>query len=170
MVKKMKDKHPDTNKRKIIIANKANLNGVFIDEGQLGLVGSGKFYILGDNLELVLKTLNFGMIHIINVLTKYGQNFIENAVFKFIPDLRKMGIDDITEDEFYRLIKLTDEEIKVVKGGDKPAKITKPKKVVKPKVAKPKTKTLKELREECKKRGLKGYSTKRKNELEKMLE
>ena len=42
-------------KKKLIIANKASFNGAFIDDGKLSLTGCNKYYILGDNLELVLK-------------------------------------------------------------------------------------------------------------------
>src|SRR5690606_11844880 len=59
MVKKAIIEHPDANKRKLIIANKASFNGAFIDDGKLSLTGNHKFYILGNNLELILKMLNF---------------------------------------------------------------------------------------------------------------
>ena len=49
MVKKAIEQHPDANKRKLIISNKASFTGAFIDEGKLGLTGNHKFYILGDN-------------------------------------------------------------------------------------------------------------------------
>ena len=55
MVKKTIIRHPDMNKRKLIISNKRNFNGVFIDEGIMSLTGNHKFYILGNNLELIKK-------------------------------------------------------------------------------------------------------------------
>lgn len=116
MVKKATEHHPDATKRKLIIANKASFNGAFIDEGKLGLTGNHKFYILGDNLELVKKMLEFRIITIIGHYTKYGQDFLDNEAFKYLPDIRKLGIVDITEDEFYTLIGLTHQEINKIKN------------------------------------------------------
>jgi hypothetical protein len=116
MVKTETQQHPDANKRKLIISNKASFNGVFIDEGKLSLTGNHKFYILGDNLELVKKVLDFGIINIIGHYTKYGQDFLDNEAFTYLPDIRKLGIQDITEDEFYKLIGLTPDEINQIKN------------------------------------------------------
>jgi len=111
MVKKATVQHPDANKRKLIIANKASFTGAFIDEGILSLTGNHKFYILGENLELVKKMLDFKIIAIIGHYTKYGQDFLDNEAFKYIPDIRKLGIADISESEFYDLIGLSPQEI-----------------------------------------------------------
>lgn len=43
--------------------------------------------------------------------TKYRMAFLEKEVCTYIPDLRKLGIHDIAEDEFYNLVGLTTEEI-----------------------------------------------------------
>ena len=115
MVKKTTELHPDANKRKLIFANKASLNGAFIDEGKLGLTGCNKFYILGDNLELLQKMLSFDIIKIIGHFTKYTQDFVDKEAFKYIPDIRKLGVADITEDEFYMLIGMTPQEINQIK-------------------------------------------------------
>ena len=72
MIKKTTEIHPDANKRKIIIANKASFNGVFIDECKLSLTGNHKFYIIGDKLELIMKILNYKIIYMIGYYTKYG--------------------------------------------------------------------------------------------------
>ena len=116
MVKKATEQHPDANKRKLIISNKASFTGAFIDEGKISLTGNHKFYILGDNLELVKKMLDFKIINIIGHYTKYGQDFLDNEAFKYLPDIRKLGITDITEDEFYMLIGLTRQEINQIKN------------------------------------------------------
>jgi len=87
LVKKVKEKHPDTNKRKIIIANKSSFNGAFIDEGTLGLTGSDKTYIIGDNLELILKMLKFNICDIICHFTKYRQDFLEKEVYTYLPEI-----------------------------------------------------------------------------------
>jgi len=110
VVKRATETHPDADKRKIIISNKSSFNGVFIDEGKLSLTGTCKTYILGDKLELIQKLLSFKISHIICHFTKYGQDFIQNECYTFIPDLRKLDINDITEDEFYQLIGLTEQE------------------------------------------------------------
>jgi hypothetical protein len=115
-VKKAIGQHPDANKRKLIMSNKSSFAGAFIDEGKLSLTGEIKFYILGDNLELLLKLLSFKISHMITNFTKYNQNYLENDVFTYLPDIRKLDIDDITEDEFYELIGLTIQEINQIKN------------------------------------------------------
>jgi len=114
MVKKTTDKHPDANKRKLIIANKASFNGAFIDEGKLSLTGNHKFYIMSDNLEILLKMLNFKITDMISHYTKYGQDFLDNEAFSYLPDISKLEIDDIDEKQFYKLIGFTQDEIKMI--------------------------------------------------------
>jgi hypothetical protein len=111
IVKKMIELHPDTNKQKLIIANKNSLNGIFIDHGKLGLVGEDKFYILGNNLELIKQILSFKICNIIIQYTKYRQDFLDSESFSYIPDLRKLNYTNINETEFYQLINLTLNEI-----------------------------------------------------------
>jgi hypothetical protein len=97
--------------------------------------------------------LDFNIINIIGHYTKYGQDFLDNEAFKYIPDIRKLGINDITEDEFYKLIGLTRQEINQIKKTTskkddvsstadeeeiieievKPKKVVKKSKIVKPK-------------------------------------
>ena len=116
MVKTAVSIHPDANKRKIIIANKRGFKGAFIDNGYLSLTGNHKFYILGDNLELILKIFSFNIIDIICNYSKYGQDFLDNDAFTYIPDLRKLGFDDdITEKDFYKIIGFTQDEIQLFK-------------------------------------------------------
>ena len=124
MIKKATEQHPDANKRKLIISNKSSFTGAFIDEKKLGLTGNDKSYILGDNLELLLKLLSFKISDIISHCTKYRQDFLEKEVYKYLPDIRKLGIADITEAEFYNLIGLTRQEINQIKE----LRIVKPKK------------------------------------------
>jgi hypothetical protein len=113
VVKKASEVHPDMNKRKLIIANKRGFAGAFIDDGKLGLTGNHKFYIIGENLELILKMLKFKISNIISHYTKYGQSFLDNEVFTYLPDIRKLGIKDISEVEFYKLIGLTQDDLKI---------------------------------------------------------
>jgi hypothetical protein len=113
MVKNITEKHPDMNKRKLIIANKSSFAGAFIDDGKLGLTGSDKTYIIGDNLELIQKMLKFKISDIISHFTKYRQDFLEKEVYTYLPDIRKLGIEDINEKQFYKLIGLTQNEIKL---------------------------------------------------------
>jgi hypothetical protein len=116
LVKKATEQHPDANKRKLIIANKRGFKGAFIDEGRLSLTGNHKFYILGNNLELIKKIMDFNISLVISDYPKYGQSFLDNEAFKYLPDIRKLGIADITEDEFYKLIGLTRQEINQIKN------------------------------------------------------
>ena len=111
-VKKAEVVHPDANKQKLIIANKASFAGAFIDDGRLSLTGNHKFYILGDNLYVILKLLSFKLFGVVSHFTKYGQDYLDKDAFDYIPDIRKLGIDDITESDFYKLIKLTPDEVK----------------------------------------------------------
>ena len=60
--------------------------------------------------------LEFDLIHIIGHHTKYGQDFLDNDAFKYIPDIRKLGIVDIDENEFYKLIGLSQNEINQIKN------------------------------------------------------
>ena len=115
MVKKSIEAHPDMKKRKLIIANKASFTGAFIDEGKLALTGCNKYYILGDKLDLILKLLNFKIMNIIGHFTKYTQDFLDKESFRYIPDISKLNITDITEIEFYKLLKLSSDEIKSLK-------------------------------------------------------
>ena len=59
LVKKAIEMHPDMKKCKLIISNKRGFNGAFIDDGKLSLTGTEKIYILGENLELILKIMKF---------------------------------------------------------------------------------------------------------------
>jgi hypothetical protein len=119
MVKKATEQHPDANKHKLIIANKRGFKGAFIDEGKLSITGTEKFYILGDNLEIILKIMNFGISGIICDYTKYRMSFLEKEVCNYIPDIRKLGIADITEAEFYKLLGLTPQEISQINNSSK---------------------------------------------------
>ena len=116
LVKKAIELHPDANKRKLIIANKRGFKGAFIDEGKLSLTGTNKYYIIGDNLEVIKKILEFNITIVISDFLKYSQSFLDKEAFKYIPDIRKLGINDITEDEFYKLIGLTRQEINQIKN------------------------------------------------------
>jgi hypothetical protein len=111
LVKKATEQHPDANKRKLIIANKRGFKGAFIDEGKLSLTGTEKIYILGEKLDLILKIMKFKICHIICDYTKYRMSFLEREVCEYLPDIRKLGITDITEDKFYELLGITTQEI-----------------------------------------------------------
>ena len=116
LVKKAIEQHPDASKRKLIISNKASFAGAFIDEGKLGLTGSDKSYILGDNLELLLKMLSFKISNMISHFTKYRQDFLEKEVYTYLPDIRKLGMPDIAEDKLYEMIGFTQKEIGQIKN------------------------------------------------------
>lgn len=46
--------------------------------------------------------------------TKYRMSFLEKEVYNYIPDIRKLGIEDINELDFYKLIELIEDEINKV--------------------------------------------------------
>ena len=57
--------------------------------------------------------LKFKISDIICHYTKYRQDFLDNDAFAYLPDLRKLGITDISEIQFYKLIGLTSDDIKL---------------------------------------------------------
>jgi hypothetical protein len=67
-------------------------------------------------LEVVKKLLEFDISSVISDYLKYGQSFLDNEAFTYIPDIRKLGIQYITEEEFYKLIGLTHQEINQIKN------------------------------------------------------
>jgi len=102
----IKDKN---NKTKLIIANKSSLKGLFIDDGRLGICGNFNIYILGkiNYLNFIKKLLNFKLIIIASLFSKFRQNLLDKDVFLYIPDLTKLGYKNITEDKLYKLIGLS---------------------------------------------------------------
>jgi hypothetical protein len=112
MVKKVENLHPDAHRRKIIIANKSSFIGTFIDNGKLSLTGNHKYYITGDKLNLLLRMFNYKFINTVCHYTKYGQDFLDSEAFEYLPDIRKLKKDDITETQFYKLVGFTADEIK----------------------------------------------------------
>ena len=57
-------------------------------------------------------------IDIIGHYTKYGQDFLDKDAFRYIPDIRKLDINDIDENKFYELVGLTQDEIKLFYTND----------------------------------------------------
>lgn len=116
-VKKLKEHFDDLKKTKLIIANKAGLNGSLIDDGKLGLTGNHKYYILGDNLEKLQQLFNSNIGRIVAQLTRYGQHFLDKDAFEYLPDVRNIPheqLPEITDSNLYKLLKLTEEEIKSI--------------------------------------------------------
>lgn len=112
-VKKMIEEHPHQNKKKLILANKRSLSGGFIDTGSLGLVGNHKFYIIGKHLDTLNKFLNSKLCSIIIHFTKYGQNFVDNSAFDYVPDIRYIS-SDYDKDNIYKYFEFTKEEIHMI--------------------------------------------------------
>jgi len=77
------------------------------------LTGTEKIYILGDKLELILKMLKFKISEIVCDYTKYRMSFLDKEVWNYLPDIRKLEIDDIDETKFYKMIGLTKDEMKL---------------------------------------------------------
>ena len=115
-INKSSSRHPDADKTKLIIAHKSSLNGLFNDDGRLGICGSHIYYIIGNikYLNFIKKILNFKLILIASLFTKFGQNFLDTDVFLYIPDLSKLGYKDIKEETFYKLLGLSENEIKEI--------------------------------------------------------
>jgi hypothetical protein len=111
-VKKMIQEHPHHTQKKLILANKASLKGGFIDKGKFGLVGNHKFYILGEKLEIVRKFLESSLCEMLVHFTKYGQDFVDNDAFNYIPDIRFICNDKYDINKIYKYFKFTDDEIK----------------------------------------------------------
>ena len=118
-IKKMLSEHKDQKEKKLIIANKASLKGSLIDDGRLGLVGNHKFYILGEKLDLLKKFFETKLCEIISQFTKYGQDFLDNEAFTFIPDVRKILKEKFVIDEIYKYFEFTIEEIKIINNFKK---------------------------------------------------
>ena len=64
------------------------------------------YKIPSTRLELIKKILKFEIIKKASMFTKYGQNLLDTDFFTYVPDLRKLGYTDITEDEFNKLISI----------------------------------------------------------------
>jgi hypothetical protein len=118
-VKKMLSEHKDQTKKKLIIANKSSLNGTMIDDGKLGLVGSDKFYILGDKLEILQTFFETNLCEIISHFTKYRQDFLEKEAFSYIPDIRQILKKKFDLDEIYKYFEFTKEEINTINNFKK---------------------------------------------------
>ena len=116
-VKKMISRHKDTNTSKLIIANKSSFKGVMIDNGTIGMVGSDKSYIIGNDLELLKSLLETKLACVIAHYTKYRQDFLDRDAFQYILDVRnipKSELPEITDECLYRYLDLTDEEITMI--------------------------------------------------------
>ena len=118
LVKKSKDLFVDANKNKIIIANKTNFAGMFVDNGKLGMTGSDKFYILGSDLGDLKKLMNFMNYKIFKLVIqfmKYRMYFLDKEAFEFIPDIRKCK-KFLNEKELYEKIGLNRIEMNAVEN------------------------------------------------------
>ena len=97
--------------------NKTNLKYTFIDEkGNYSLVGTHKYYIIDkiENLKKIEKYFKFKIIHLINWSFKYSGNFVEDFVWNYIPNILKINDGNISENDFYKLLKLTKDEIEII--------------------------------------------------------
>lgn len=111
----MEEDHPHHEESKLIVANKCSFKGCFIDTGKLGLVGSDKHYILGDNLELLKEFLESKLCLLIAHFTKYRQDFLEKDAFDYIPDIRKI-MDNYDKEYIYKYFKFTSQELQIIES------------------------------------------------------
>ena len=117
MFKEVNTPHKNHNKSKIIMPNKTNLKYTFLDEkGNYSLVGTHKYYIIDkiENLKKIEKYFKFKIIHLINWSFKYSGNFVEDFVWNYIPNILKINDGNISENDFYKLLKLTKDEINLI--------------------------------------------------------
>lgn len=116
LVRKTVEEHPDLRENKLIIANKSRFIGAFIDNGRLGLTGNHKFYILGEHLDVLERMLKWNIMRMVEQFTKYGQDYLDNEAFKYVPDIRKLENNgrDITEKQFMRMIGMTEDEMRQI--------------------------------------------------------
>lgn len=111
-----KTPHPDANKHKLIIANKSSFAGVLVDNGRLGIVGSDKVYILGDDtasLDRLKSVFDTKLGAVIAHYTKYRQDFLDRSAYKYIPDVRNIPaseMPEITDAALAEYFNFTDEE------------------------------------------------------------
>lgn len=107
--------HKDHHKRKLMFCSKSFLTS-HIDDGRLSISGRGHdFYILcngNGNIELIQHITKFKLFNTINILSKYRMCFKERYILDLVPDLSIFGYNtNITEQEFYNIIGLTNDEI-----------------------------------------------------------
>uniref|UniRef100_A0A6C0EEN6 Uncharacterized protein n=1 Tax=viral metagenome TaxID=1070528 RepID=A0A6C0EEN6_9ZZZZ len=57
--------------------------------------------------------LKFKISEIVCDYTKYRMSFLDKEVWNYLPDIRKLEIDDIDETKFYKMIGLTKDEMKL---------------------------------------------------------
>ena len=89
--------------------------GLFSDDGRLITDGChGIDYFLTENHDLMKKVLGFNLMKTVVKYTKTSMRFKESYMAYWFADLSKIGIQDITEEEFNRLIKAyeTEEEVR----------------------------------------------------------
>ena len=78
------------------------------------MVGNHKFYILGDELELVKKFFETNLCEIIAHFTKYGQDFLDSEAFTYLPDIRKILKKKFNIDEIYKYFEFSKDEIDMI--------------------------------------------------------
>jgi len=113
-VKKLKVRHRDADKPKLIIANKSGFNGAFIDNGELGITGGEKVYILGTHLDQLKRMFTFKITYLIANLTKYRMDILDTVAYKYIPDIRKLNLPNLSESDLYKLIGFSKTEIDII--------------------------------------------------------
>lgn len=79
--------------------------GLFSDDGRLITDGChGIDYFLTENHDLMKKVLGFDLMKTVVKYTKTSMRFKESYMGYWFPDLSILGIQDITEEEFIRLL------------------------------------------------------------------
>lgn len=114
--KKCNNIYSHTLDNKLIFANKMKLLYSFIDYGKLSVSNEDNHYVLGENLNIIKAICEFTLFELLVLNTKVREDFHNMKIVpNYIPDLRKFGIKYITEQQFYKLIGLTYDEVLKIK-------------------------------------------------------
>ena len=117
--KELTEKQDIINKPKLLLCYKSSLYNGLIDNGKYGICGRNNFYILNDNLEdlkVIKRYLEFKIFELLNQSLKYNSNFVDITIWDFIPNILNVkSYDKITENIFYKMLNLTNDEINVIK-------------------------------------------------------
>ena len=88
------------------------------EKGELMNDGSDKYYLYSDDLLILKQIQSFfytNMVLYIITITRTRQNFINNSIFKLLPDITKMTKkENITDEDLIKLFKLDKEDIECI--------------------------------------------------------
>lgn len=98
---KLAEPHQDANKGKLILANASTFSKSILDDGRLGIVKGGEaYYILEDEsgrdgLQRLADFFKLDLINNLMITSKTRGGFPNPIVFTWLPDIRKIPIEDL---------------------------------------------------------------------------